>query len=102
MDINRINSMQISMYRAESTQEKATDRAKRTKETSSSAQGDKVNLSNNAQLRDVARRTAQEALDIRQEKVDKLKGQLENGSYEIDVRQLAAQLLLDDNEMFKA
>jgi len=102
MDINRINSMQVGMYKSENVQENTVERNKKSKETESKPQGDKVNLSLDAQLHDIARRTAQEALDIRQEKVDSLKSQLENGSYEIDVRQLASSLLFEDSAIFRA
>lgn len=104
MDINRINSMQVGMYRAENIQEKSAERLKKEKESSSSssARGDKVDLSKNAQLRDIAHRTAQDALDIRQERVNQLKGTLDDGSYEVDVRKLASRLLFEDGAIFKA
>ena len=62
----------------------------------SGEQADRVVLSSEARLRGAALQTATEAPDVRREKVDRLKEQVRNGTYQPDLKKAAANLIRDD------
>lgn len=64
------------------------------------AQGDRVSLSSSAMLHTAAHQAAVNAPDVRQEKVDALKAQVDSGEYQVDSRKVAEKLL--QNEAFLA
>jgi len=57
---------------------------------------DRVVLSSEARLRGAALQTASEAPDVRQEKVDELKRQVKDGTYQPNLKKAAANLLRED------
>jgi negative regulator of flagellin synthesis FlgM len=57
---------------------------------------DRVVLSSEARLRGAALQTAKEAPDVRREKVERLKKQVQDGTYKPDVKKAAANLIRDD------
>jgi negative regulator of flagellin synthesis FlgM len=62
-------------------------------------QGDTVTVSEEAVLRTEAYHAAMNAPDIRRSKVDALKAQVENGTYSIDSRRVAADLLNAERDL---
>ena len=64
------------------------------------SQGDSVNLSQEAKLLAEANRTAKDAEDVRQEKIDMLKAQVENGTYEVDSRRIAEGLVREQLDLW--
>lgn len=65
----------------------------------SSQSADRVVLSSEARLRGAALQTAKEAPDVRREKVDRLKQQVKDGTYQPDVKKAAANLIRDDLDL---
>jgi len=65
----------------------------------SGSNADRVVLSSEARLRGAALQTAKDAPDVRQEKVDRLKQQVKDGTYKPDVKKAAANLIRDDLEL---
>lgn len=94
----------LDPYRAKLEQsETQTKRAPARKESgaASSAQGDRVSLSNEAKLRTEAFTAALAAPDVRQEKVDTLKSRVESGHYQVDSRVVAEKLLTAERGLFE-
>lgn len=60
---------------------------------------DRVVLSSEARLRGAALQTANEASDVRREKVDRLKQQVKDGTYKPDLKKAAANLIRDDLDL---
>ncbi|EGB13279.1 Anti-sigma-28 factor FlgM family protein [Pseudodesulfovibrio mercurii] len=60
---------------------------------------DSVVLSSEARLRGAALQTAKEAPDVRREKVDELKRQVKDGTYQPDLKKAAANLIRDDLDL---
>ncbi|WP_272700648.1 flagellar biosynthesis anti-sigma factor FlgM [Desulfovibrio sp. Fe33] len=60
---------------------------------------DRVVLSSEARLRGAALQTAKEAPDVRREKVDQLKRQVQDGTYMPDLKKAAANLIRDDLDL---
>jgi len=73
------------------TQQKAQESVK-----TSGENADRVVLSSEARLRGTALQTAKEAPDVRREKVERLKRQVQDGTYKPDVKKAAANLIRDD------
>ena len=73
----------------------------KTQETvkSSGEAADRVVLSSEARLRGTALQTAKEAPDVRREKVDELKRQVKDGTYQPDLKRAAANLIRDDLDL---
>ncbi|BCS86818.1 flagellar biosynthesis anti-sigma factor FlgM [Pseudodesulfovibrio sediminis] len=66
---------------------------------SSGESADRVVLSSEARLRGTALQTAKDASDVRREKVDELKRQVQDGSYQPDLKKAAANLIRDDLDL---
>jgi negative regulator of flagellin synthesis FlgM len=66
---------------------------------SSGEAADRVVLSSEARLRGAALQTAKEAPDVRREKVDELKRQVKDGTYQPDIKKAAANLIRDDLDL---
>jgi len=60
---------------------------------------DRVVLSSEARLRGAALQTAKDAPDVRREKVERLKKQVQDGTYKPDVKKAAANLIRDDLDL---
>ena len=67
----------------------------------SMATGDKVSVSSDALLRTEAYRAAATAPDVRQEKVNELKGRVNSGDYQIDNRRIASKLVQSELALFR-
>ena len=61
---------------------------------------DAVNMSHDALLLTEAIRAAQNAPDIRQEKVDALKAAIENGTYDINAKLIAERIANEETSLF--
>jgi negative regulator of flagellin synthesis FlgM len=79
----------------ERSEAKEARNAQESAKTSGEA-ADRVVLSSEARLRGAALQTAKEAPDVRREKVDKLKRQVQEGTYRPDLKKAAANLIRDD------
>lgn len=104
MNISFNPNQSINPYQTDHTQEARLSRFQQSgqsQETDSSTQGDRVSVSQNAVLLTEARRTAQATPDVRQEKVDALKEQVNSGTYNIDSTQLATNLLAEEGALFR-
>lgn len=55
--------------------------------------GDRVSLSSSARLHTAAHTAATQAPDVRQDKINALKGQVASGEYTVDARKTAQKLL---------
>ncbi len=64
------------------------------------ASGDTINVSPEGILRTEAYRSAMSASDIRQEKIDAIKNKISSGTYTIDTKKLAFNLLKDETILF--
>jgi len=103
MDINGVNNQAIKNYRpqAERTEDPAARADKAKTKDARSGGGDTLRLSHEARLHTAARSTAMQADDMRQERVDALKAQVADGSYQIDNEKIAAKLLQEDVDLFR-
>ena len=70
-------------------------------ENTAKADGDSVRLSHQAQLLMEASRAAQGAPDVRQDKVEALRRQVADGTYQVDSRLLAEQLIREEPGLFR-
>ena len=68
--------------------------------SSSTTVSDSVTVSFDARLMMEANVTAQQAQDVRQEKVDALRIQVQNGTYQPDSRLIAQNLLREEQGLF--
>lgn len=82
-------------------QEQVRETARQANTRSASENADKVVLSSEARLRGTALRTANEAPDVRQRKVDRLKTMVREGTYQPDIKKAAANLVRDDLDLLK-
>ncbi len=69
------------------------------KASRSESGSDTIALSSEAKLRSTVLQTATEAPDIRQSKVDELKEQVRNNTYQPDIKKAAANLIRDDLDL---
>jgi len=71
-------------------------RSKKDSSVSESSKGDQVQFSDEALLRTEAYKAATAAPDVRRDKVEAIKAQIANGTYEIDSQKIAERMLSDD------
>lgn len=93
----------MNVYRQQQTERTQLERAQGERGAAarpSEAEGDSVSVSSEARLMAEANRTAQTSPDIRQEKVDMLKAQVQSGTYQIDNERIAQGLLREDMSLF--
>ena len=102
-DIKGLNNSVINNYlpQTERTAESAAARAAKNSDSRVGGEGDTLHLSPEARLLAVARSTAMQADDVRQERVDILKAQVEDGTYKIDSQKIATKLLQDEAVLFR-
>lgn len=91
---NPYANKKVDNQRPAGDQQKAQESAKQ-----SGQQADRVVLSSEARLRGTALQTANEAQDVRREKVDRLKQQVKDGTYKPDLKKAAANLVRDDLDL---
>ena len=96
MEINKTTTSQMEMYsrfRVDQTSTRAaTPHSAQTQNTDMSKM-DTVSVSDEAMLRTEAYRAAMNGPDVRQDKVDAIKGRIADGTYQINPRQIAAGML---------
>ena len=73
----------------------------RTESQSDGERGDTVSVSQDALLLTGARRTAQNTPDVRADKVESLRIQVANGTYQPDSRLIAAGLVREEPGLFR-
>jgi negative regulator of flagellin synthesis FlgM len=102
MDINGLNNQAIKNYspRAERTEDAAAKAAK-AKDARPDGGGDTLQLSHEAMLHTAARNTAMQTGDMRQDRVDALKAQVADGTYQIDNEKIAMKLLQEEAVIFR-
>ncbi len=98
--VQQSDSYQKALEKSENAPNAAATRAGKGKEAAAAPQGDRVSLSNDARLRTQAFSTAMSAPDVRQERVDALKTQVDSGTYVVDSRKVAEKLLQEETELF--
>ena len=102
MDIQQLtNAMDAYGGNVAGTTNETAQRRGRTSNAATSAQGDTVQVSQDGQLLNVARKAAQEAPDVRAEKVEQLRAEIANGTYARDSRMIAAGLVREEAALIK-
>lgn len=82
--------------------DKSGDAAVRPKPVGDSASdGDTISVSRDALLLTEARRTAQNTPDVRADRVEELRAQVANGTYTVDARVLAENLVREEPSLFR-
>ncbi|MBG0776854.1 MAG: flagellar biosynthesis anti-sigma factor FlgM [Desulfovibrionaceae bacterium] len=100
MEITKMMSG-LDPYRQQAKVEKTdADSARAKNAKGSSGSGDKVSLSAEARQRTEAYKEAMSAPEVRREKVEVLKAQVESGEYQVDSRKIAENMLKDDLDLF--
>ena len=105
MEIQGKNSSFLDPYSTAASLEKSNEtRLKTTTDATETpaAQGDTVTVSQDALLLTEARRTAQNTPDVRAEKVEALRTQVANGTYQTDSNRIAASLVREEPGLFKS
>ena len=90
----------LNLYRQQQTEKVQGERPAVSRSGDAAPEGDSVSLSSEARLMAEANRTAQTSPDIRQEKVDMLKAQVQDGTYRVDNERIAQGLLREDMGLF--
>ncbi|MCL1985882.1 MAG: flagellar biosynthesis anti-sigma factor FlgM [Betaproteobacteria bacterium] len=103
MDIKGLNTQTLNGYRpqAERTEDAAAAKLAKSKIAHSGGESDTLRLSHEARLRTTARSTAMQADDVRQERVDDLKKQVADGTYQVDTTKTATKLLQEESDIFR-
>ena len=91
MQVKNLTDMFRPVDNADNRTEK--NKAGRSSRDGSTTKGDRVSLSQAAQLYKVTQQAARDSPDIRAEKVDQIKGLVNNGTYEMNSRKTAEKLL---------
>ena len=97
--INGLDGYQAKLDKAETDAKVKRARTGKGQGQGASAEPDRVSLSSEAKLRPLAKQVAMETDDVRAEKVAALKAQVENGTYQIDVRKTAENLIKEDLDL---
>lgn len=102
MDIKKILNG-LGPYDQSKIEKARADKLKGERESGSKAStagGDKVSISDEAQLRTEAYSSATGASDIRHEKVAEIKAKIASGEYEINTRKIAENIVKEDLDFF--
>jgi negative regulator of flagellin synthesis FlgM len=94
-EMNPYSNKKVENQRSSDVQRKTSE----TTRTTSGEVADRVVLSSEARLRGAALQTATEASDVRRQKVDDLKQQVREGTYQPDLKKAAANLIRDDLDL---
>lgn len=92
--------VQAKVDKGDGTEAAAAAKTK-AKATGQAASGDRVSVSSDAKLVAEAARAAQASPDIRVEKVEALRAQVESGSYSPNSRSIAEKLVASDLEFLR-
>jgi negative regulator of flagellin synthesis FlgM len=102
MTINGLNNQGIESYRPRTERtEDAAVKAAKAGSARPGGEGDSLRLSDEAKLLTAARSTAMKADDMRRERVDALKAQVADGTYQIDNEKIAMTLLREETDIFR-
>lgn len=77
------------------------DAATNAQQSTTAKAADTVSFSDEARLRGTALKSANETPDVRRKKVDALKKQVQDGTYKMDLKKAAANLIRDDLDLLK-
>ena len=104
MDIKGLNTQTLNGYRpqAERTEDVAAKSAAKPRNARLGGESDTLRLSHEARLRTTARSAAMQADDVRRERVDELKAQVTDGTYQIDNEKTASKLLQEEADIFRS
>lgn len=91
---------QSRLGRSESGESASTSRTKGSSSTDQGSGSDRVTLSDSAKLVSLASREAQNASDVRADKVAALKAQVQAGTYQPDSKKIAEKMLTMDADLF--
>ena len=102
MDIKNIANQVINSYLPQNERLGEVDALStaRNRGRGSERTGDSLKLSHEAGLLNAARSTAMQEQDLRQDKIEALKAQIEDGSYQVDSQKIAAGLLREEADLF--
>lgn len=90
----------LNVYRQQQLEKTQGERGAATRSAQVAPEGDSVSVSSEGKLMAEANRAAQSSPDIRQEKVDALKAQVDSGTYKMDNERIAQGLLREDMSLF--
>ncbi|WP_419787610.1 flagellar biosynthesis anti-sigma factor FlgM [Pseudodesulfovibrio sp.] len=90
-ELNPYTNQKVNNKQKAETLQRAQESGKNSGENA-----DRVVLSSEARLRGAALQGANEAPDVRREKVDRLKQQVKDGTYKPDLKKAAANMIRDD------
>ncbi len=94
---------QLDTYRATLEKTEKEQNARAAKDAKGApAKGDRVSLSPEAKLRTEAYSAAMNAPEMRRQKVDAIKAQVESGQYQADSKKTAEKLLQEEPGLFGA
>lgn len=100
MEIKNTGQMDVySRTQLERTEQKTINQVIGHAHGVSAPKSDKVTLSAEGTLHTEAYRTAMNAPEVRQDKVDAIKAQIENGTYAIDSTKIAAGLINQESSL---
>ncbi len=80
------------------TVDKAAEKKAEAKQESTSQQ-DKISLSQEGKLLQEAQKAAADSPDVRQEKIENLKAEIQKGNYQLDSTKIAQKLVEQDIEL---
>lgn len=98
MQIKNLTDMFRPMESSESHSQKIKGSA--ASRDTSTAKGDRVSLSQTAQLYKATRQAAQDSPEIRAEKVGQIKSQVASGTYEMNSRKTAEKMLEQESALW--
>ena len=106
MDIKRIIGgvspyAQSKVDKGEESGKAEAAKAKARSRSETTASGDRVSVSSDAKLVAEAAKEAMDSSDVRVDRVEALKTQVQSGNYKPDSRQIAAKLLENDMEFLR-
>lgn len=104
ININNLNANQVNARQAEQQQAQQKNNPAGTaaaqNQAANATRQDSVSLTNSAQQLNNATKKAQNASGFDQEKVDKLKKAISEGSYKVDADKLAANMIASEGKLF--
>lgn len=106
MDIKKILGganpyVQSKVEKGESSEATAKTGKAKAKAKSQSSAGDRVSVSSDAKLVAEAAKAAQEAPDVRVDKVEALRAQVQSGSYNPDPQRIAEKMVQSDLDFLR-
>jgi negative regulator of flagellin synthesis FlgM len=103
ININNLNNNQVSARQNEQQVQQQSNQANKqasVQQQAAAPRQDSVSLTNSAQQMNNAQKKAQASSGFDQEKVDKLKKAIGEGSYKVDAEKLAANMVAAEGKLF--